>query len=237
MLLGREPDWVGLGVQRAGTTRMHRLITAHPDTEIVRDLSGKEVKEIHWFDEPLADDQPAEDLAYHAWFQAPTDKVVGEWTPRYLYDLWPIDRIASSCPSTKFVVLLRDPMDRLRSALSFYDQRGVTVDRDTVREAIWRGLYARQLTYLFERVDRHKVFIGTYEQTRLDTIGELRRLYAFLDLDPSFEPPSSLLEVRINAATPLAVPNSVLMPAWSLYEQDRAELEALLPDADFTHWS
>ena len=60
---GRAPDYVGVGAQRAGTSRWHTLITAHPDVVDVTDPTGRIVKEIHWFDQPLAADTTDRDQA------------------------------------------------------------------------------------------------------------------------------------------------------------------------------
>lgn len=232
--IGRPPDYVGVGVQRAGTSTWHELLTAHPDVAEIADPAGRRVKEIHWFEDPLSPDSDARDRAYLSWFQAPSDKVVGEWTPRYLFDLWPLDRLRACSPDTKLIVMLRDPIDRLRSALQFYGTRGVPLGRDTVREAIWRGMYGAQLGYLFERWPRNQVFVGLFESGVEHPEDLLVELYGFLGLDPSFRPPD--IGRRVNDSRPAHVDQSILMAAESLYRRDRPRVEALLPDLDLSRW-
>ncbi len=231
---GRTPDYVGIGVQRAGTTRLHGMLAAHPDVATVVDPAGREVKEIHWFDQPLTEEIDQRDRAYTAWFTAPTSKVVGEFTPRYLYDLWPIDRLRALCPDTKLIVSLREPSSRLVSALQFYEQRGIPMDRDSLRESIWRGLYGAQLEYLFDRWPREQVFISLYEDCCERPVDELKRLYEFLDLDPSFVPEG--LQRRVNSSAEMAIGGQVLATAASLYEADHEKLTSVLPDINFTSW-
>lgn len=233
--VGRAPDYVGIGVQRAGTSRWHTLLTEHPDVAEVTDPAGRVVKEIHWFDQPLSDELDERDQAYNAWFQAPEDKIVGEFTPRYLYDLWPIDRLRTICPDTKLIVLLREPVSRLVSALQFYEQRGITLDRDSLRESIWRGLYGSQLEYLFDRWPREQVFVSLYEECSANPEAELARLYDFLGLDSTFVPGG--LERRVNSSAKLRIDGSVLASASALYAADRAKMLSVLPDVDFSSWT
>lgn len=232
--IGRAPDYVGVGVQRAGTSRWHELLTAHPGVAEVTDPAGREVKEIHWFEDPLSEDSDARDSAYHSWFQAPANMVIGEWTPRYLFDLWPLDRLRANSPDTKLIVMLREPMDRLRSALSFYAARGVPLGRDTVREAIWRGMYGAQLGHLFEQWPREQVFVGLFEFGVEQPEDLLTDLYRFLGLDPSFRPPD--IARKVNESRPSVIDPSIVMAAESLYRRDRPRVEALLPEVDLSRW-
>lgn len=231
--VGRAPDYVGVGTQRAGTSRWHSAITAHPDVVDVTDPTGRVVKEIHWFDQPLNSDLER-DRAYLSWFQAPEGKTIGEFTPRYLYDLWPIDRLAEQAPNAKLIVLLREPVSRLVSALQFYEQRGIVLDRDSLRESIWRGLYSNQVEYLLGRFPREQVYVGLYEQGTQNPRDELARLYRFLDLDDSFVPDG--LDRRVNSSAKIPIDETVLDTARSLYEADRARLEGVLGDVDFSLW-
>lgn len=233
-VVGRAPDYVGVGVQRAGTSRVHSLITSHPDVEEVFDTSGRVVKEIHWFDQPLSDEPDERDRAYFSWFQVSNEKVVGEFTPRYLYDLWPLDRLCELCPDTKLLILLREPMDRLVSSIQFYDQRGIGADRDTLRESIWRGCYGTQLEYLFGRWPREQVYVGLFEEWNDNPQGELARLYDFLGLDSSFVPEG--LQRRVNQSSRRGFDDIAIHSAADLYEADRVRLESVLPDVDFSSW-
>lgn len=234
-MVGRAPDYVGVGVQRAGTSRWHQLITAHPDVVEVTDPKGRTVKEIHWFDDPQSDSSAARDAAYRMWFQVSDDVVVGEWTPRYLFDLWPIDRLKESCPDTKLIVMLRDPMTRLRSALQFYSARGVPLGRDTIRESIWRGMYGAQLEYLFDRWPRERVFVGLYEDGVAEPEKLLVSLYDFLGLDSTFRPDE--LDRRVNESKPTTIDESIILAAETLYRRDRPAIEAALPDTNFSRWT
>src|SRR3984885_11956353 len=103
------PDFVGVGVPKAGTSWWFSLIEAHPD------VSGPPQKELNFFNRVFFARERAggisdEDLrAYHAFFPRPDGKKTGEWTPSYLfsYRLPPIMQRAA--PGAKLLVMLRDP--------------------------------------------------------------------------------------------------------------------------------
>ena len=73
------PDYIGIGVQKAGTTRWWKLIVKHPD------VVGWQLKETHQLSRfgwrPLFDEDRE---TYYRYFPRPEGKIVGEWTPRYM---------------------------------------------------------------------------------------------------------------------------------------------------------
>src|SRR2546423_434097 len=74
------PHFIGVGVQRSGTTRWFKLITAHP--QVVQALPDKE---LHYFDRFYAGGFTAADVAgYHSYFPRRGEQQTGEWTPLYM---------------------------------------------------------------------------------------------------------------------------------------------------------
>lgn len=232
--VGRAPDYVGLGVQRSGTTRWHSLIVEHPDAAQIVDRKGRVTKETHWFRDLSSDSSDDHTRDYLSWFDAPADKIVGEFTPRYLYDRWPVTHLRQHFPSLKLLVFLRDPMTRLESAIRFYEQRGWPVDDEMVSEAIDRGMYSGQLEHLFAEWPREQVFVELYETCNEAPGRVLARMYEFLDLDPSFVPPN--LDSVVNASTEPEVAHPQLTHAMELFAQDREPLGVVLPDIDLSGW-
>ena len=106
------PDFVGVGVQRAGTTWWYRLLCDHPSIQRTRG------KEAHFFDGYFGrefSDLDAE--AYHRLFPRPRGSLIGEWSPRYLHDFWTPALLRRAAPEAKILVLLRDPLQRYQSGL------------------------------------------------------------------------------------------------------------------------
>jgi Sulfotransferase domain len=106
------PDFLGIGVPKAGTTWLFENLAAHPEVFIPLK------KEIHYFDrnwfQPLS--------WYSRRFAEGIGRVKGEITPTYCsLPLRRIRAIRSLIPAVRLLVLLRDPVERdwshLRMAL------------------------------------------------------------------------------------------------------------------------
>ena len=107
------PDFVGVGAQRAGTTRWFELMAAHP--EVARPTSKKE---LHFFDRFYGGGCGAEELArYREFFPREGDSKAGEWTPVYMSAPWIPPLLAAAAPDTRVLVLLRDPLERFLSGI------------------------------------------------------------------------------------------------------------------------
>ncbi len=137
------PDFVGVGVQKAGTSWWFNVITAHPGAYHHRDFH----KERHFFSHRyLSASLSAGDVAeYHRWFPRPTTRITGEWTPDYLHQHWTPSMLRVAAPQAKLLVLLRDPVERFRSGLDHHRQRGERLTPAIAGEAFSRGLYGQQL--------------------------------------------------------------------------------------------
>jgi len=178
---GRPPDFVGVGVQRAGTTRWFELVVAHPGAGPGAD--GR--KERHFFDrfwhEPWTCTSAAE---YHRAFPASDPRCLGEWTPRYCFDPWVPELLVAAAPDAKVLLILRDPLARLVSGLGQVPSFRRAVDPARVTEAFARGLYSDQVERLLGHVDRSRLLVLQHESCTLDPAGQLARTYAHLGLEP-----------------------------------------------------
>ena len=105
---GRLPDFLGLGVQKGGTTTLHRLLDRHPSVFL------PPVKEVHYFSLHFSQGE--------AWYRsqfaaAGPNQHCGEITPYYLFHPEVPRRVHDLLPEARLIVLLRDPVER---ALSQY---------------------------------------------------------------------------------------------------------------------
>jgi hypothetical protein len=193
---GDLPAFVIIGAQRCGTTSLHRWLSAHPS---VTPATGKELQYL---------------TLHHArgerWYRGhfPRGATSFEATPYYLFHPQAALRAAAALPHTRFVALLREPVERAWShylhsrayglePLGFADALAAEDDRlahatrhgtDT-REAhralrAWsyaaRGRYAEQLTRWYAHIPRERIHVLRTED--LDT--EYADLLAFLGLSP-----------------------------------------------------
>ena len=105
---GRLPDFLGLGVQKGGTTSLHCMLAQHPSVFL------PEVKEVHYFSLNFA----AGEAWYFSQFAgARPEQLCGEITPYYLFHPEVSQRAHALLPHARLIVLLRDPVER---ALSQY---------------------------------------------------------------------------------------------------------------------
>ena len=171
---GLMPDFLVVGTQKAGTTWLMRKLGAHPDVYMAP-------RQLHYFDREY---HRGIDW-YRAQFAAATPgQIIGEKTTEY-FDTATIDtvapRFAETCPDAKFIVILRNPVERAWSALIHHVNAGLValprdpqqaVFDDTHRACnanhhfrfIERGFYARQLRTLFDHVDPSRVLVLVFEE-------------------------------------------------------------------------
>jgi hypothetical protein len=190
---GRMPDFLVIGTQKAGTTWLMRKLDARRDVYMAP-------RQLHYFDREYQrgiDWYRAQSLA------AAPDQLVGEKTTEY-FDTATIDtvapRFAETCPDAKFIVILRNPVERAWSALIHHVNAGlVTLPRDpqqavfdqTPRSCqdnnhfrfIERGFYACQLRILFDHVDPSRVLVLVFEEDIVaDPEAGWAKVCGFLDL-------------------------------------------------------
>jgi hypothetical protein len=234
------PDFVGVGVQRAGTTWWYRLLCDHPGIQRARG------KEAHFFDAYFEREFSDSDVdAYHRLFPRPRGSLIGEWSPRYLHDFWTPALLRRAAPEAKVLVLLRDPLQRYQSGIR---HELAAVNRAVRRgrrphfgamganESLSRSLYSRQLEILLERFDRDQVLVLQFERCVQDPADELRRTYEFLGAEPVDHLPEALTE-RVGGAHPrLELTGEVTEAAREMILRDAARLTALVPEIDLDLW-
>lgn len=117
-----------MGAQKAGTSSLYSLLNQHPQC-----YSAKE-KEVHYYD-----------LNYHLgikWYASHFpigNKFTGEASPYYLFHPLVPARLTQDFPEAKFIVLLRNPVDRAYSHFH-HAKRYQLESSSTFEEAIYREL-------------------------------------------------------------------------------------------------
>src|SRR5690606_34294189 len=119
------PNFLVIGAQRAGTTLLHRILEAHPEVYV-----PYRRKEVHFFD--LYFDRTTQ---WYENFFPPSEpaakyKAIGEVTPDYMFDQAAPFRIKKILPDCRFIVSLRNPVERAYSAYlysvrSYNERRGI----------------------------------------------------------------------------------------------------------------
>jgi Sulfotransferase domain len=231
------PDFVGVGAQRCGTSWWFRTaIRTHPGVEV-----SPAGKELHYFDAYWNREPPA-DLAadYARFFPRPPGAISGEWTPRYMCDLSAMRLLREAAPDARILVMLRDPVERYLSAVARHhdlqSEAGEPEYLPFLNDAVWRGMYHRHLSTVFEHFPRERVLVLQLEACVRDPVDEMQRTCAFLGLPPREKPSPRLLdrgrEQRRKPALPTAVRNDLI----GRYAEDVERLIALVPELDLGLW-
>ena len=108
-----KPNFLGLGVQKGGTTSLYRLLNHHPGVFL------PQWKELHYFSlhHGLGEAWYADFFA-----KAKEEQCAGEITPYYIFHPLAAQRIHDCLPDVRLIVLLRDPVERALSQL-FHSKR------------------------------------------------------------------------------------------------------------------
>lgn len=205
------PDFVGVGVQKAGTSWVGHILAQHPQL-----LMSK--KEINFFVRYYHKGY----RWYHNWFNDKQGRLAGEftqsyiisprpdpehrefypnWNPRRTIFFWreqpsARDQLRKHYPGIRVFAMFRDPADRAWSAYWYWRRRKERIgkrsaDFDTMwaDDGRWiksRGMYADQLSYWREAFPDFGVFF--YEDIKTNPACLARSLFRFIGVDDTFVP-------------------------------------------------
>jgi Sulfotransferase domain len=194
------PNFLVIGAQRAGTTLLHHILDLHADVYVPRRR-----KEVHYFDWYFERGPEWYATFFPNGDEAQQYRAIGEVTPDYLFEPTAPRRIAASLPDCKFVVSLRNPIDRafswyLFSLRSVNEKRGPEEFFSQETECLQRGCYTEQLERYFAIFPQSAFLILIYEELTHDPAPQLDALASFLGLTEGWEDPPSLVQQRFNAS-------------------------------------
>ncbi len=116
-IFGNKPDFIIIGAQKGGTSSLFYYLSQHSQIQLPSS------KEIHFFDNNYGKGIK--------WYrkQFPGKfirlKITGEASPYYLFHPLVPQRVFSYCPNAKFIVMLRNPVDRAFSHFMMQKKRGI----------------------------------------------------------------------------------------------------------------
>ena len=229
------------GVQKAGTTALARYLAGHPQ------LALPQRKEAHVFDDPGfgADwDRARIDREYARHFDAGSDdRLHGDATPIYLFHPTLVELIAAYNPAMRWIVLLRDPLERAISQYGMERARGdehwplwaaLLFERLRLRghHHDWspasplrhwsyraRGDYGRQLRTLRAHFPDAQVLVLRSTELRVSHVQVLARICAFLGVR-DFNPAPA--EITAFEGEPARVSRATaLLARWCLRRESR----------------
>lgn len=204
-----RPDALIIGAPKAGTSALHTALAQHPQVYASR------IKEPKYY---MCTDAPPpayrgpgdahsqrewvwRDRDYQELFAGAADDALRlESTPFYLYLPHARRRLADELPQARFIVVIRDPVDRAYSNWMHLWVDGLEPEADFVTawhleeeriRAGWApfwhyrqlGRYGEQLADLFARVERERILVLRYRRLVDEPAAALNQVCAFLGIE------------------------------------------------------
>jgi sulfotransferase family protein len=183
---GALPNLIVIGGLKCGTTSLHHYLNLHPDVAMSRP------KELNFFVDQL--NWPLGPDWYAAHFDADA-AVRGESSPHYTNrPRFPgvAERMRETIGESRLIYVVRDPIDRMLSHYLHnvgggYEDRGLAeAFSDPESSYVARSRYAFQLEPYLDAFAPERIEIVTREELKDERSDAMRRVFAFLDLDPAF---------------------------------------------------
>jgi len=195
--IGRVPDFIGIGAQKAGTSWLHAQLCRHPGI-------WTPGKEMHYFDR--LDGTHDADWYRSLFASAPTASITEEITPKYaICDSTAIAHMYAVAPHAKLLFMVRHPVDRYWSqCLVKYTEGTLSTDTRAAYEFFDtalgkpRGLYSRTLINFCRVFHPASVLIIFYDAICLRPAELLSDVFHFLSLENQIIS-VDLLNQRVNA--------------------------------------
>jgi hypothetical protein len=208
------PNLFVIGAEKCGTTSLHSYLDLHPEISMSRQ------KEAGYFARSSADDRlvrVADRNDYLGLFQ-PGTQVRGDTTPAY--SSFPESsgtpaRIDIEVSEPKFIYLVRDPSERIESALrhwAAYGRFGPGSEALVVEELprnfmLSRSRYMTQIEQYLEYFPPESILVVDSDRLRHERSTTLAEIFEFLGVEPTFDHPDFREEK--NPATSYRVPPGI----------------------------
>lgn len=237
----RLPDFLIIGAQKSGTSSLFALLSQHPQ------LSLSRRKEVHYFDWHF--EKPLD--WYKTWFPIDNGQLTGEATPIYMFHPHIAERVRKTLPTSKFIAVLRNPVDRAYAHYNMVCQKGfetldfakaLAAEEGRMRQGLdelekssfsltyqrfsytQRGLYAEQLKRWCEYFDRDSLCVILYEDLINNTTDTYSQICSFLGLESI--PNVTLPHHNAHSYAPMSEDIRKHLISW--FAQPNAELEDFL---------
>ena len=193
-------DAVIIGAQKAGTSSLARAVTMLAPVTTHRSGEFPFFVDGYWWNRGY------DDAVDHFFGRRPPTSFVLAKSAGILFHRSGLERLATVQPDSKIIAVLRDPVDRARSAFWFNRRAGVEV-ATTLEAALkleterlqsdyerWhpcayvgRGLYGEQLDRLLSIYPTEQIYVTDFASLMSHPSRVLREIFDFIDLEPSRE--------------------------------------------------
>ncbi|MDY6785776.1 MAG: sulfotransferase [Cyanobacteriota bacterium] len=199
------PNFLIIGVQKAGTTSIYNYLKQHPQVYM------SPVKETNFLEQDW--EQRFKDGSrtpnakkidtfekYCNLFKGVKDEIaIGEDSPNYLfhYDT-SIELIKRYVPQAKLIAVLRNPIERAHSDYLMHVRDAIGEKHKTLLEQVQysahksfvlrKGFYGAHLQHFYDNFDREQIQVYLYDDLCKDAVKFMQGMYQFIGADPAFTP-------------------------------------------------
>lgn len=187
----KTPNLFIVGAQKSGTTSLHNYLNEHPE------IFMSKVKEPTFFSKFPGSPQIGKNISeeqYYELFKEVTDeKIVGESSVSYLFDITSAKSIFEANSQAKIIILLRDPVDRTFShflkpdnKMDFHqkilqDIGKIDLENQNYENIVSWSLYSNQVKRFLDIFGKQTKII-IFEEFFLDTRQQMKDIIKFLGL-------------------------------------------------------
>ena len=225
------PTFMIPGAAKAGTGYLAHVLSQHPDVFLPY------VREPAYFSTHPEEGRHHKGYGYYRRLLAPgrRAKHLCDASTNYLWDSQAPKLISGCVPNVKFVIILRNPIERtysgywqdIKTGRELGDfKTGLMERQGRVQQMVERSRYDVQLKRYFQFFDRKQMLILFYDDLRKDPQQVIDRILTFLDL--AALPQNVDLNARINAP---GSPRSVALARFLRNDKVVACFRAVAPAA------
>lgn len=230
-----KPSFLCIGGQRCGTTRLHRILDAHPEISMTQRGVGDFNKEIHYFDRFVL----THDLDwYESHFSC--HGISGEITPAYsTLDPAIVKTIGQYLPEIKIIYIVRNPVDRIwsqirmmqsawnsasihefdfKKILRLFDSPAVCLRSDYLHSfSLWQDVFGTK-----------NILLLTFDELMLPK--GLEKIFNFLQVNSNWLPPVETT-AKVLSSPALDMPNELRWLCAESWLPMLDQFSALFPSA------
>jgi len=195
------PNFILIGVQKAGTTSLYDWIAQHPDV-----YGPKGMKDFPFF---CNDEYYKNGLKWFSKFfrDHHGEKIIFHGYVNHIYNNMSAQRIYDYKKDIKLLLILRNPIERAYSAFWYMRKIGIetlktfeeAIDIEDKRKSgnyrerndltyIDHGFYYKQLINFYKFFSKSQIFIAFFEDIKENRENLIKKIYNFLEVDENFVP-------------------------------------------------
>lgn len=172
-------NFLGIAGVRCGSTWLHDLLNSHPEISM-----PEHKKELYYFTRHF----DKGDKWYNSQFKKKRNvRFTGEITPGYLCNEIALQRIIKYPNINKFVLILRDPIERCYSHYKWHlrvtgDDISFNYFYKNFEIATEHGFYGKHLSRFLKHYDKEKFLILTYEKDLMNPESAIKKISDFFSI-------------------------------------------------------